>query len=195
MLRSLLPACTYKVRTELDRCRAWPPRLPVSSVAQPWPTLCYPVDCSAPGLPVHHQLPEFTQTHVHSVGEAIQPPHPLSWPVWKGCNWKTLRYSDISRIEVCLLRLVWRWTSIDGFVLFTRRFSYLDPRQQLPFSPFSQLMGKGKRPEKHRPSLGQFSPGEWQNTSFQFTFRRPHLLQRRLKNVFSISVALFVAKT
>ena len=44
-----------------------------SSVAQSCPTLCYPMDCSTPGLPVHHQLPEFTQIHVHWVGDAIQP--------------------------------------------------------------------------------------------------------------------------
>ena len=48
-----------------------------SSVAQLCPTLCDPMDCSKPGLPVHHQLLEFTQTHV---GDAIQPPHPLSSP-------------------------------------------------------------------------------------------------------------------
>ena len=51
-----------------------------SSVAQSCPTLCDPVNCSTPGLPVHHQLPEFTQTHVHRVSDAIQPPHPLSSP-------------------------------------------------------------------------------------------------------------------
>ena len=51
-----------------------------SSVAQLCPTLCDPMDCSTPGLPVHHQLPEFTQTHVHWVGDAIQPSHPLSSP-------------------------------------------------------------------------------------------------------------------
>ena len=39
--------------------------------------LCNPMNCSMPGLPVHHQLPEFTQTHVHRVGDAIQPSHPL----------------------------------------------------------------------------------------------------------------------
>ena len=50
------------------------------SVAQSCPTLCDPVNCSMPGLPVHHQLPEFTQTHVHRVGDAIQPSHPLSSP-------------------------------------------------------------------------------------------------------------------
>ena len=51
-----------------------------SSVAQLCQTLCDPMDCSTPGLPVHHQLPEFTQTHVHRVRDAIQPTHPLSSP-------------------------------------------------------------------------------------------------------------------
>ena len=51
-----------------------------SSVAQLCPTLCDPMDCSRPGLPGHHQLLEFTQTHVHWVGDAIQPSHPLSSP-------------------------------------------------------------------------------------------------------------------
>ena len=44
------------------------------------PTLCDPMNCSMPGLPVHRQLPEFTQTHVHRVSDAIQPSHPLSSP-------------------------------------------------------------------------------------------------------------------
>ena len=51
-----------------------------SSVAQSCSTLCDPMDCSTPGLPVHHQLPEFSQTHVHRVGDVIQPSHPLSSP-------------------------------------------------------------------------------------------------------------------
>ena len=51
-----------------------------SSVAQSCLTLCDPMNCSMPGLPVHHHLPEFTQTHVHRVGNAIQPSHPLSSP-------------------------------------------------------------------------------------------------------------------
>ena len=52
----------------------------IRSVAQSCPTLCDPMNHSMPGLPVHHQLPEFTQTHVHRVSDAIQPPHPLSSP-------------------------------------------------------------------------------------------------------------------
>ena len=55
-------------------------RVQFSSVTQSCPTLCDPMNHSVPGLPVHHQLPEFTQTHVHRVGDAIQPSHPLSSP-------------------------------------------------------------------------------------------------------------------
>ena len=51
-----------------------------SSVAQSCPTLCDPMNHHTPGLPVHHQLPEFTQNHVHRVSDAIQPSHPLSSP-------------------------------------------------------------------------------------------------------------------
>ena len=49
-----------------------------SSVAQACPALCDPMDCSTPGLPVHHQLTELSQTHVHRVHDAIKPSHPLS---------------------------------------------------------------------------------------------------------------------
>ena len=51
-----------------------------SSVVQSCPTFCYPMNCSTPGLPVHHHLPELTQTQVHRVGDAIQPSYPLSSP-------------------------------------------------------------------------------------------------------------------
>ena len=54
--------------------------LAFSSVAQSCMTLCDPMNRSTPGLPVHHHLPEFTQTHVHQIGDAIQPSHPLSSP-------------------------------------------------------------------------------------------------------------------
>ena len=52
----------------------------IRSVAQLCPTLCDPMNHSTPGLTVHHQLPEFTETHVHRVSDAIQPSHPLSSP-------------------------------------------------------------------------------------------------------------------
>ena len=51
-----------------------------SSVAQLCPTLCNPMDCNTPCFPVYHKLPEFTQTHVHWIGDAIQPSHPLLPP-------------------------------------------------------------------------------------------------------------------
>jgi len=54
--------------------------LQFSSVTQLCPTICHQKDCSTPGLPVHHQLPEFTQTPVHGVSDAIQPSHPLLSP-------------------------------------------------------------------------------------------------------------------
>ena len=68
----------------LSRCSAfpiWPVNsTSVSSVAQSCPTLCDPMNCSTPGLPVHHQLLELTQTHVHRVSDAIQPSNPLLSP-------------------------------------------------------------------------------------------------------------------
>ena len=67
----------------MTRSQVWKPGLSsvqFSSVAQSCPTLCDPMNHSTPGLPVHHQLPESTQTHVHRVSDAIQPSHPLSSP-------------------------------------------------------------------------------------------------------------------
>ena len=52
----------------------------IKSVAQSCPTLCDPMNHNTPGLPVHHQLPEFTETHVHRISDAIQPSHPLLSP-------------------------------------------------------------------------------------------------------------------
>ena len=52
----------------------------IRSVAQLCPTLCDPMNCSTPDIPAHHQLPEFTETHIHWVSDAIQPSHPLSSP-------------------------------------------------------------------------------------------------------------------
>ena len=70
------------------RKATWTAKLPLecvssvqfSSVTQSCLTLCDPMNRSTPGLPVHHYLPEFTQTHLHRVGDAIQPSHPLSSP-------------------------------------------------------------------------------------------------------------------
>ena len=65
--------CIYRLLQRLSQFSSvW-----FSSVAQLCPTLCDPMDCSMPGFPVHHQLSELAQTHVHQVSDAIQPPHPL----------------------------------------------------------------------------------------------------------------------
>ena len=77
-LRNML-ACFFLISTWLH----WFSRnngQSASPVAQSCPTLRDPMNRSTPGLPVHHQLPEFTQTHVHRVSDAIQPSHPLSFP-------------------------------------------------------------------------------------------------------------------
>ena len=73
--------CSHEIKRRLLLGRkAMTNLVQFSSVAQSCPTLCNPMNCSTPGLPVHHQLPEFTQTHVHRVGDAIQTSHPLSSP-------------------------------------------------------------------------------------------------------------------
>ena len=72
-----------------------------SSVAQSCPTLCDPMDCSTSGLPVHHQLLEFIQTHVHRVSDAIQPSHPLSSPSPPASGFPNIRvFSNESALRI-----------------------------------------------------------------------------------------------
>ena len=66
--------------TSLKNDMSLPLTVQFSSVAQSCLILCDPMNLSTPGLPVHHQLPEFSQTHIHRVSDAIQPSHPLSSP-------------------------------------------------------------------------------------------------------------------
>ena len=68
-----------------------------SSVAQSCLTLCDPMDCSTPGFPVYHQLPELTQTHVHWVSDAIQSSHPLSSPSPPAFNFPASGYFPVSQ--------------------------------------------------------------------------------------------------
>ena len=80
-----------------------------SSVAESYLTLCDPMDCNTPGLPVHHQLLEFTQTHVHWVGDAIQPSHPLSSPSPPPSIFPSIRvFSNESALRM-------RWTKYWSF--------------------------------------------------------------------------------
>ena len=71
---------TSPLNLEFIQQTIWHLSVQFNSVAQSCPTLCDPMNCSTPGLPVHQKLPESTQTHVHRVGDAIQPSHPLSSP-------------------------------------------------------------------------------------------------------------------
>ena len=80
LLTSLDNKPTLSLEGRIGRLVAASYEIQFSSVAQSCLTLCDPMNRSTPGLAVHHQLPEFTQTHVHWVGDAIQPSHPLSSP-------------------------------------------------------------------------------------------------------------------
>ena len=90
-----------------------------SSVAQSCPILCDPMNCSTPGLPVHHQLPESTQTHVRRVSDAIQPSHPLSSPSPPALNlsqhqglfkWVSSLHQEAKVFEFQLQHLSYQWT-------------------------------------------------------------------------------------
>ena len=89
-----------------------------SSVAQSCQTLCDPMICSTPGLPVHHQLPRSTQTHVHWVSDAIQPPHPLLSPSPPALNlsqhqglfkWASASYQVAKVLEFQLQHQSFQW--------------------------------------------------------------------------------------
>ena len=71
-----------------------------NSVPQSCPTLCDPVDCSTSGFPVRHQLPELAQTHVHQVGDVIQPSHPLS----PSPAFNLSQHQDLFQVSVLLIR-------------------------------------------------------------------------------------------
>ena len=90
-----------------------------SSVAQSCPTLCDPMDCSTPSLPVHHEQLESAQTHVHWAGDAIQPSHPLSSPSPPALNlskhqglfkWVSSSHQVIKVLEFQLQHQTFQWT-------------------------------------------------------------------------------------
>ena len=96
-----------------------------SSVAQSYLTLCDPMDCRTPGFPVHHQLPEFTQSHVHWVSDAIQPSHPLSSPSSSSFNlskhqglfqWISSLHQVAKVLEFQLQHQSFQWTPRTDFL-------------------------------------------------------------------------------
>ena len=120
-----------------------------SSVAQSCPTVCDPMDCSRPGLPVHHQLPEFTQTHVHRVDDSIQPSHPLSSPSPPALNlsqhqglfkWVSSSHQVPEVLEFQLQHQSYQWIFRTDFI-----------KDGLVGSPCSPLVGiSGGRGKRHR---------------------------------------------
>ena len=119
--------CHFLFQERLSRLvLLFPLSVQFSSVTQSCLTLCDPMNRSTPGLPVHHQLPEFTQIHVHRVSDAIQPPHPLSSPSPPAPNpsqyqslfqWVTLKMSKLRLREIesfILVYIVSRWQNQEG---------------------------------------------------------------------------------
>ena len=103
----------------------WAMFIPFSSVAQLCPTHCDPMNRSTPGLPVHYQLPELTQTHVHWVGDAIQPSHPLSSPSPPAFNlsqhqslfqWLSCSHQVAKVLEFQLQHQSFQWTLRTDFL-------------------------------------------------------------------------------
>ena len=119
-----------------------------SSVAQSCPTLCDPVNHSTPGLPVHHQLPEFTQTHIHWVGDAIQPSHPLSSPFPPAPNpsqhqglfqWVSSLHQVAKVLEFQLQHQSFQWTFRTDFLQDGLVGSPCSPRDSQESSPTPQF--------------------------------------------------------
>ena len=105
--------------------------------------LCDPRDCSTPGLPVHHQFPEFTQTHIHWVGDAIQPSHPLSSPSPPAFRlfqhqglfqWVSYSHQEAKVLEFQLQHQSFQWTPRTGLV-----GSPCSPRDSQESSPTPQF--------------------------------------------------------
>ena len=119
-----------------------------SSVTQSRPTLCNPMDCSTPGFPVHHQLPEFTQTHIHQVGNAIQPSHPLSSPSPSDLNlsqhqglfkWVSSLHQVAKLLELQLQHQSFQWIFRTDFLWDELVGSPCSPRDSQESSPTPQF--------------------------------------------------------
>ena len=114
-----------------------------SSVTQLCLTLCDPMNRSTPGLPVHHQLPEVTQTQVHQVGDAIQPSHPLSSPSYapnpsqhQGLFWRVNSSHEVAKVlEFQLQYQSFQWTPRTDLLQDGLVGSSCSPRDSLESSP------------------------------------------------------------
>ena len=121
------------------------------SVAQSCLTLCNPMDCSTLGFPIHHQLPEFTQTRVHRVGDAIQPSHPLSSPSFPAFNlskhqglfkWLSSLHQVAKVLEFQLQHQSFQWTLRTDFLydgLVGSPCTPMDPQEYSPTPQFKNI--------------------------------------------------------
>ena len=119
-----------------------------SSVAQLCPPLCDPMNCNMPGIPVHHQLLEFTQTHVHWIGDAIQPSHPLSSPFPPALNlsqhqglfkWVSSSYQVAKILEFQIQHQSFQWTPRTDFLQNGLVVSPCSPKDSQESSPTPQF--------------------------------------------------------
>ena len=146
-----------------------------SSVAQSCPTLCNHMDCSPPGLPVHYQLPEFTQTCVHGVGEAIQPSHPLSSPSLPTFNlsqhqglfkWVSPSHQGAKVLEFQLQHQSFQWTPRTDFPQDGLVGPPCSPRDSQESSPTPQFKSINSSALSLLYSLTLISiHGHWKNHS------------------------------
>ena len=119
-----------------------------SSVTQSCPTLCDPMNCSTPGFPVHHQLPELAQIHVHRIGEAIQPSHPLLSPSPPAFNlsqhqgllqWLSSSHQVAKVLEFQLQHQIFQWIFRTDFLYNGLVWSPCSPKDSQESSPTLQF--------------------------------------------------------
>ena len=146
-----------------------------SSVAQSCLTLCYPMDCSTPGLPVHHQLPEFTQTHVRRVGDAIPPSHPPSSPSPTAINlsqhqslfqWVSSSHQVAKVLEFQLQHQSFQWTPRTDLLLDGLVGTPCSPRdsQESSLTPQFKNINSSGLSFLHSPTLTSIHD-HWKNNS------------------------------
>ena len=164
----------YKVKTEwLGSC--WNSPVQFSWVTQSCPTLCDPMNHSTPGLPVHHQLLEFTQTHAHRVGDTIQPSHPLSSPSPPTPNrsqhqslfqWVSSSHEVAKILEFQLQHQSLQWTPNTDLLQNGLVGSPCSPRDSQESSPTSQFKSINSSALRllHSPTLTSIHD-HWKNHS------------------------------
>ena len=150
-----------------------------SSVAQSCLTLCDPMNRSMPSLPVHHKLPEFTQTHAHWVSDAIQPSHPLSSPFHPAPNpsqhqglfqWVNSLHEVAKVLESQLQRQSFQWTPRTYLLQDGLVWSPCSPRDSQESSPTPQFKSINSLLLSflHSPTLTSI-PDQWKNHSLDQT--------------------------